>query len=186
MASQWRPPFDPRPPLEALCAHGVEFVLVGGVAARLHGAPLLTQDIDLLPDPELPNRARLAKAITSLEPREIVPFRRRPVATTVMPDHFLTELFRSYLTPWGRLDVLRQLPGVGAYADVRARAIPYSLWGLTLHAASLDDVIRAKEHAGRDKDRADLARLYVLRDVLAGRSPLADGSADLPSDPDPP
>jgi len=45
-----RPParFDPRELLDALAGHGVEFLVVGGVAARLHGSPTLTQDLDIV------------------------------------------------------------------------------------------------------------------------------------------
>ena len=63
------PEFDPVATLRVLEEHDVEFVVVGGIAARLRGAPLLTQDLDITPARDHGNLERLAKALEDLEAR---------------------------------------------------------------------------------------------------------------------
>jgi hypothetical protein len=68
-----RPRVPPRLDVEAILGaldrHGVDYVLIGGIAARLHGSPLLTEDVDITPALDRPNLARLAEALTELEAR---------------------------------------------------------------------------------------------------------------------
>lgn len=61
--------FDPVRLLSTLAAHGVDFIVVGGAAARLHGSNLLTEDLDVTPSLERDNLGRLAAALRSLEAR---------------------------------------------------------------------------------------------------------------------
>jgi hypothetical protein len=63
------PPIDVAAILDALDRHGVEYVLVGGLAARLHGSPLLTDDLDITPASDRENLERLANALRELEAR---------------------------------------------------------------------------------------------------------------------
>jgi len=164
-----RPParFDPRELLDALAGHGVEFLVVGGVAARLHGSPTLTQDLDIVAAASEGNLARLAEALNGLEPAEIVPARNRPVPTTVTADSVRRGWVTSFLTRHGRIDLLWDDADDPAFAELRERSSVFDLGdGLRIRAAALDDVIAAKEAAGRPKDRADLERLYLLRDEL--------------------
>ena len=169
MASRPRPRFDPRRLLATLAEAEVLVVLVGGVATRLHGSPTLTQDLDLVPEPSEENLSRLAAALNTLRPMEIVPVRRAPIMVEVHGADFRSSWIRSYVTRHGRVDVLRELPGGRDYTTLVARGTRYDLGdGLVVVAADLDDVIAAKEAADRPKDRADLARLRLLRDELRG------------------
>ncbi|MDX1619854.1 MAG: hypothetical protein R3320_02610, partial [Nitriliruptorales bacterium] len=68
-------PFDPTEIIRILDQHDVRYVLVGGVAARLHGSPSLTEDIDLTPDRSTDNLRRLAAALEELGARLAVPDR---------------------------------------------------------------------------------------------------------------
>ncbi|HLF44750.1 MAG TPA: hypothetical protein VJA46_14660, partial [Acidimicrobiia bacterium] len=61
--------FDPVAALRVLVEHQVEFLLVGGVAARLRGAPMLTQDVDITPSTDRDNLERLAAALKELDAR---------------------------------------------------------------------------------------------------------------------
>jgi len=61
--------FQPRLILRELAAHDVRFVVIGGLAAALHGSSQVTFDIDIVPDPELGNLARLSKTLAAVEAR---------------------------------------------------------------------------------------------------------------------
>ena len=50
--------------LRVLERHHVDYVLIGGLAATLHGSPLRTGDADICPGAELDNLERLAAALT--------------------------------------------------------------------------------------------------------------------------
>jgi hypothetical protein len=154
--------FDPVAALKVLVEHRVDFLVIGGVAARLRGAPLLTQDIDVTPSPDRANLGRLALALKDLEAR---------LRTTTEPDG-VTFPFDSTLleqadiwtltTTHGDLDLVMAPAGTGGYPDLIRDAeelrvsIDPELW---VNVASLPDVIRSKEAAGREKDRATLPLL---------------------------
>ena len=86
--------------LAALFDHGVEFIVVGGVAAVLEGAPISTFDLDIVPRWSPENLDRLAGALEALDAlyrgRDIRPTRERLES----PGHHLLE------TRLGALDVL--------------------------------------------------------------------------------
>lgn len=166
MASRPRPTFDPRGMVAALAEHGVVYILVGGVAARLQGSPLLTQDLDLAPEPSPGNLDRLAATLQDLRALEIVPTLRKPVRVDVQGRDFEQRAMRSYTTRLGRIDVFRTLPGGKGYDELAPEARSYDVGGLVVRAASLDDVIASKEAAGRPKDIADLVRLRELQREL--------------------
>ena len=169
MASRPRPVFDPRRILEVVARNGADVVLVGGVAARLWGSPLLTQDLDLVPAEDAGNLARLAAALNELAPLEIVPA-RRAVSRTEVTAADLEARIRSYVTRHGRVDVIAELPGGARFDRLRAAASVFDLGdGLDVVAASLDDVIASKEASGRPKDLADLVRLRLLQAELGGQ-----------------
>lgn len=170
MASQPPVRFDPFRLLAALSSHGVEYVLVGGLAARLRGSPLVTRDVDITPETSPANLGRLAAALNALRPAEIVPARRRPVPQVVTAAQLGRTGLRSYLTDAGRVDVIPLLPHGGDHAALLPGASRVDLGdGVVVVVAGLDDIIASKEAAGRPKDLADLARLYELREVLRER-----------------
>ena len=63
------PVFRPEQVLGALHRHGVKYVLIGGLAATLHGSPITTQDADICPERETQNLERLAAALRELHAR---------------------------------------------------------------------------------------------------------------------
>jgi hypothetical protein len=159
--------YDPVALLRVLDEHGVEFVVIGGVAARLQGAPILTQDVDVTPATDAGNLERLAEALRSLHAR---------LRTPSDPDGVEFPLEARFLTgarSWtlvsdvGDVDLVFEPAGTNGYGDVIADADRLTVAEdppLTVHVASLTTVIRLKEAAGRDKD---LAALPLLRRTLA-------------------
>jgi hypothetical protein len=154
------PPLDVEAILGTLDRHGVEYVLIGGLAARLHGSPLLTEDLDITPAPDRENLGRLAEALRELEARlrgaEDVefPLDDRSLAST----EILTMTSRA-----GWLDVCRRPAGEQSYETLAPNAETYELFGLRVRVASVDDLIRSKTAAGRDKDLQGLPALRELK-----------------------
>ncbi|MGI8517900.1 MAG: hypothetical protein ACR2ME_06115, partial [Acidimicrobiia bacterium] len=62
-------PLDPECIFRVLAEHEVDYVLVGGLAAVIHGSPAMTNDADIVPRKERANLARLARALRSLDAR---------------------------------------------------------------------------------------------------------------------
>jgi hypothetical protein len=171
--------FDPVRMLAALREADVRFVLVGGMAAILHGDVGVTIDLDVVPEREPENLDRLAGALGSLGARirtEGVPkglafdcsggFLRN-----LAPDSILNLTTRA-----GDLDLTFRPSGTEGYADLRRDAIEIeAAEGVRILVASLADVIRSKEAAGREKDRIVLPRLRRLLDRIDSEEP--DGSS---------
>lgn len=146
--------------LQVLYRHGVDFLLVGGVAAILEGAPVSTFDLDvvILPSPE--NHLHLLAALEALHARYLDPAGRH-----IVPDLEKLETLRLHqlLTDHGPLDVLRSIGRGSTYADLLDETREIELAGLRIRVLRLEAIIRSKEEANREKDRAALP---VLRRAL--------------------
>jgi hypothetical protein len=156
--------FDPIRALRTLNEHGVKYVVIGGYASSILGAPIMTNDVDICYERTPANMDRLAQALKDLHAalrvagvEEDLPFvlDRRTIAAG---DSFT---FRSDA---GALDVLGTPSGTGGFRDLDAGATSYDLGdGLIVRVVSLDDLIRMKEAASRPKDEAHLHVLAALK-----------------------
>lgn len=159
-----RAEFRPEAVIELLGRHNVRYVLIGGLAAITHGAPLVTQDIDVCYDREGANLERLADALREVhaelrgaEPG--LPF-RLDARTLAAGDAF------TFTTDVGWLDIMATPAGVSGYAELARTADEYSLFGFQVLVASLDDLIAMKRAAGRPKDLLAVEELAALRDTI--------------------
>ena len=152
--------------LRVLLRHDVDFFVVGGVAAQLEGAPILTLDLDVLYDKTPDNIERLLGALGELKARY-----RDPAGRHIEPDRAKLETFRInlLLTELGALDVLGAIGSGSTYQDLLARTISYELGEARVRVLELAAVIESKEQANRDKDRAAMP---VLRQALAMKNRL--------------
>lgn len=158
-------PFEPLRVLQALTEAHVDFVLIGGVAARLHGSPSLTRDIDVCYDRTTKNLERLVGVLRSLNARlrgvdEDLPF-LLDARTLGAGSNF------TFVTDLGDVDVLALPAGVDGYRDLAASAEQVDLDGITISVASLDDLMRMKRAAGRPKDLKEIEILEALREEIA-------------------
>ena len=160
--------------LRVLAKHEVEFILIGGFAASAYGSPLPTNDIDIVPERDRGNLARLSKALKALNAKV------RAAGTEPFPfDHDADSLASSDIwnltTKYGDLDITFTPSGTHGYADLKRDAIEVTIRGTTVKLAALVDIVRSKEAAGRDKDRRSLPVLRELVDrqlrERAGRPP---------------
>jgi hypothetical protein len=153
--------------LRLLAEYEVDYLLVGGVGARIQGSATTTQDIDIMPEPSEENLERLALALsdetTEKKAADATEYRLHAI---IDPMEFRTADVSSFRTRFGVIDVLMELPGVGPFDAVRRNARRYQWEAITISVASIDDIITSKETADRAKDRRALDALYEARDHL--------------------
>lgn len=152
--------FDPLEILRRLTARGVDFVIVGGFAAVIHGSPRLTQDLDLTYSHEPENLLALGEVLTQLNARlygitDAVPFLADE--ETLKRTELLT-----LQTDLGKLDLLARPLGAPPYADLRRAAERIDVDGLLVSVVAIPDLLAMKRSAGRPKDIADVAELEAI------------------------
>lgn len=165
--------FDPQRLLAALARAGIEFVVIGGIAALLHGDDASTSDADMTVRRSRENLETLVAALRDLEARMLVSPNDVDEATVDVPievETFAPLVSARFLTRHGVLDVVLRTDGLAGYEQWRDGASLVDIGGgVQVAVASLEDVIRSKEAAGRPKDLAALPRLRALRDLIARR-----------------
>jgi predicted nucleotidyltransferase len=155
--------FDPRELLRALAERKVRFVVIGGVAANLQGSTSVTLDLDVLYARDKENLEALAAVLKSVgaRPRRLergLPYRLDAQALR-NGSNFTLE------TSLGDLDCLGEASGGFTYERVVRAAERLEVEGTELLVVSLDDLIRMKRAAGRNKDRIEVENLSALREV---------------------
>ncbi len=155
-----------------LGAHGVDFVLIGGIACLVHGSSRVTVDADVVADDRGDNLDRLLAALWDLgaavlvgaermaiedgDPWEVIALRQGPGGLNEAEAwHFTTDA--------GPLDVVFRAAGVGGYHDHLPAAERRRVFGIEVTVAGLDDLIRSKEGLARERDLAVLSELRELR-----------------------
>lgn len=146
--------------IEALRAGGVEFVVVGGVAAVLHGAPVTTQDLDIVLKVNEENVAKLVSVLASLDATVRDPAGRRLVPTSAL---FAAKGQALLSTKLGPLDVLGALHDGRGFEELEAQAVVFDQGERAFRVVDLDTLIEIKRSTGRAKDRLMLPILIALQ-----------------------
>lgn len=146
--------------------HDVEFIVIGGEAATLHGSPLATFDSDLCYRRSAENLRRLAAALREIRPT----LRGAPPDLPFTLDERALALGCNYTfsTPLGDLDLLGEVEPIGRFEDLKEHAEQMDFDGAPLDVIGLDDLIRIKEYISRPKDRAVLYQLLAIRKIRGG------------------
>jgi hypothetical protein len=169
-------PLDPEQLFTTLARHGVEYVLIGGLAANLYGSPLVTNDADITPMRTRANLDRLAAALRDLDAR---------IRTAAEPDGLAFACDAAFLermkmvnlqTRAGEFDISFEPGGFSGYEALAPNAVDFEIFGVHVQVAALHDIIRSKEAANRLKDQAALPVLYALEDEIAAAEREADTS----------
>ena len=148
--------------LQRLCDADIDFVIVGGFAATLHGSSLVTRDLDVCAMLSNENVEKLRDALRDLKPAHR--FTSQKISFLDSPDPGV-EVRNLYLrTDLGPVDILGSILGVGEFDRVRAASIQVELFERSCRVISLDDLIRAKEALGREKDLLAAKELRAVRD----------------------
>lgn len=147
-------------PLKLLAEHAVECVIIGGVAATLHGSTILTNDLDVCYARDPANLERLANALQSVHAH----LRNAPEGLPFILDHETLQkgLNFTFATDVGSLDLLGEVRGLGYFAEVVEGAVMFELFGQTFRVLDVAKLIIAKRTAGRAKDLIAIPELEAI------------------------
>jgi hypothetical protein len=157
--------FDPGRLFAELADASVRYVVIGAVAGRLLGSPLMTADLDICHARDDKNLEALASMLQRVHARlrggpAALPF-RLDAKTLARGDSF------TFVTDFGAFDILGTPGGTGGYDDLVRTAVTADVDGLAVVVASIDDLIRMKRAAGRPKDLQAIEELGALREEAA-------------------
>lgn len=162
-------PFDAGGLITALARHGVEYLVIGGVAIQMHGHRRTTMDLDVVPEPSQENLARLGAVLAELEarPREAGPGEAEiPVGD---PERLaIAAIVPPLMTRHGQIHILKEPKGAHGFEEMRERALVVEIDGAEVAIVSLDDLIRMKKAAGRPADLDDVAALTEIEKQRRG------------------
>lgn len=146
--------------------YGVQYVLIGGLAAVLHGSPLPTLDADICPARTPENLVRLAEALRELEARIRTSDTPAGVPFPCDADFLGRVDLLNLITAAGDVDLSFTPAGTEGFVDLDQHALPMTLRGITIRVAALEDIIRSKAAANRPKDQRSLPTLRLLLEEL--------------------
>jgi hypothetical protein len=146
--------------LRVLRDNGVDFIVIGGVAANLHGSARATFDLDLVYSRKRENLGRLILAISPFQPY----LRGAPAG---LPFKFDEQAVRNGLnftltTTLGDIDLLGEVAGGGNYDQLLPYTVVMEAFGGPCPCVTLERLIQLKRAAGRPKDLEPIAELQAL------------------------
>lgn len=150
--------------LGALDKTGVEYILIGGVAATVHGSSRLTQDVDICYARTDANVDRLVRALRPLKPYlrgapRGLPFEWSAATLRAGLNFILTTIA-------GEIDLLGEVTGGGSYNDLIRHTIEITLFTHRTRCLNLEWLIATKRAAGRPRDLEAIAELEALREEI--------------------
>jgi hypothetical protein len=146
--------------LTILVEHGVDFVVVGGMAAVLHGAPVVTNDLDIVHSRSAENIDRLLVLLNKLDAR----YRGQPRGRLLRPSK--AELcgngHLNLQTSLGPLDLLCEIDAGLHYEDLIPHTVKMGDECVSFYVLGLAKLIEIKKATGRAKDRLSLPLLIAV------------------------
>lgn len=150
-----------------MARHGVDLVVVGGIGGVLHGSPMPTNDVDVVPELNATNLDALAAALNELRAKIMshdapdglvkVDWAGRDLRRWIVDLRFL-----NLMTDHGRLELIHRPGGTRGYAELLKRAEEMQLDDVTIKVAALEDIIRSKQAVARQRDLEQLPTLRLL------------------------
>lgn len=150
--------------IRLLVRHKVDFIVVGGIAGVVQGAPVNTFDLDVVHSRTPDNIERLLGAL-----RELDAFYRTDLTRKLPPtaSHLASPGHQLLATNLGTLDLLGTIEEGTSYEDLLADSEELDLGGIPMRVITLERLIAIKEKLTRPKDQV---MLVVLRATLAERN----------------
>ncbi len=154
--------------LTTLSKGGVEYILVGGVAATAHGSARLTQDVDIVYARNPENLARLSAALAPYSPY----LRGAPPG---LPFRWSEDTLKHGLnftltTAVGDIDLFGEIAGGGSYEDLLPDTVLLQLFGSECRCVTLRRLILLKRAAGRPRDLEAIAELEAISEESDNQS----------------
>ena len=152
-----------------LAEAGIEFIVIGGLAAIAHGAGRLTYDVDVVYRRTRENMQRIVDAFTRVNPY----LRGAPPGLPFKLDlaTMRNGLNFTLVTTIGQVDLLGEVAGDGSYDTLRPHSEPHEVFGVVVPCVGLEKLIALKRAAGRPKDFESIAELEAIRqERLSGRT----------------
>lgn len=151
---------DFRALIQLLVGNNVEFIIVGGAAATVHGSSRLTSDLDVVYGRTSENIHRVVDALRSIQPY----LRGAPPG---LPFHWSAQTIQRGLnftltTTLGALNLLGEIVGGGGYNELLPHTIDIDVAGLSCKCLGLERLIAVKRAAGRPKDLEVVAELEQI------------------------
>jgi len=154
--------------LQALIDGRVEFVIVGGLAATIHGSARVTQHIDIVYCRGDEKKARLVAALAPYRPNLRGAPPNLPFEWSV--DTLKAGLNFTVVSTLRWIDLLGEVTGGGGYESVRPDAVNVEYYGHQILCVSLSKLIALKRAAGRPKDNEVLAELETILDLQRAKN----------------
>lgn len=149
--------------IPCLVKAGIEFIIIGGVAATAHGSSYVTEDLDICYARNHANLQRLAATLAPFHPR----LRGAPEDVPFLWDAETLKRGLNFTlkTDLGDIDLIGEVRGLGLFEQVKASAMTVHLFGVECEILSLEGLIISKRAAGRPKDQLILPELEALREA---------------------
>jgi predicted nucleotidyltransferase len=147
--------------LRELQGAGIEFIVVGGAAAVIHGAPITTQDLDIVPRQDPPGLTRLHATLERLDARFRPVRADRDLAPTL--EHVAGTGQLNLITKHGPLDILLRLHDGRGYEELLAHTTEVHDESLRVRVIDLDTLIEIKKSTGRTRDAMVVPLLLAIR-----------------------
>ena len=151
---------------ETLETEGVRYLVVGGLAMVLYGAPRFTADVDLMVDLSPQNLTRLKNALEKLglepsAPMKFEQFENPDVRESWWRDRNMRALnFANPNAPAESVDILIKNPM--DFDGAFERKTVFEINGVEVYVISRQDLLKLKQLSGREKDLADIETLREL------------------------
>ena len=146
--------------IKLLCDNEVDFVIIGGFAAVVHGVSMLTQDMDLAMSFDENNFGNLLTALKSCHP--IYRQNKRPLTKDVTSFSRFKNLY--LITDFGPIDLLGEVTGIGPFSEVEKHVINIELFGNECKVLDIDALIRSKLEMKRPKDKEAIIQLKAIKE----------------------
>jgi predicted nucleotidyltransferase len=148
--------------LHLLSGAGVEFIVVGGVAAAAHGAARTTLDLDVVYSRTQENLSRMVAALSGINPYPRGAPPGLPFRWDVRTLQFGTNF--TLTTSLGYVDLLGEITGGGTYEDLQPFTVQLEVFGISCQCIDLSKLIEVKTAAGRPKDFEAVTELKVIQE----------------------
>lgn len=158
---------DPDALFDALSNAGVDFIVVGGLAATVRGSERVTKDIDIVYHTEAQNLRKLCAVINAYEPRILVLGKPEGEPVKLTPERLKRHPLLQLSTKLGHVDLLSNIAGFKSYSAIKKASEPVTIDGRSIPMLTRDGVIKAKRALKRPKDIDDIKQLEAIAELEA-------------------